>query len=47
VPTVVDAISLDAREQLRDALRIFREFDGDLEQAPMPGTPPDSSKEAR
>ena len=42
VPSVVDAVSLDARERVQDALKIFRDYDGDLEQTPLriPDAPP-------
>jgi pilus assembly protein CpaC len=35
VPTVVDAVSLDARERIRDALKLFDGYDGDLGQSPL------------
>lgn len=31
VPTVVDSVSLPSRETLREALRVFRDYDGDLD----------------
>jgi pilus assembly protein CpaC len=31
VPTVVDAVSLDARERVRDALELFREYEGEID----------------
>jgi pilus assembly protein CpaC len=32
VPSVVDAVSLDARERIQDALRAFGEWEGDGEE---------------
>lgn len=35
VPTVVDSVSLPSRETLREALRVFRDYDGDLEESQL------------
>jgi pilus assembly protein CpaC len=35
VPSVVDAVTLDARERVRDALALFAAFDGGLERTPL------------
>jgi pilus assembly protein CpaC len=35
VPTVVDSVSLPSRESLREALRVFRDYDGNLEEAQL------------
>jgi pilus assembly protein CpaC len=35
VPTVVDAVSLDARERVRDALELFREYEGEIDGRPL------------
>ncbi|MDH5670981.1 MAG: pilus assembly protein N-terminal domain-containing protein [Myxococcales bacterium] len=37
VPSVVDAVSLDARERVQDALRAFNAFDGDLDESSLKG----------
>jgi len=37
VPSVIDAVSGDARERVARALRAYREFDGDLSQSELPG----------
>jgi pilus assembly protein CpaC len=42
VPTVVDAVSLDARERVREALALFGEYEGELDERPLRqrGPPP-------
>jgi pilus assembly protein CpaC len=35
VPSVVDAVALDARDRVREALELFREYEGDLEERPL------------
>jgi pilus assembly protein CpaC len=40
VPSVVDAVSLDARNRVREALELFREFEGDLDEKPLRRAPP-------
>jgi pilus assembly protein CpaC len=35
VPSVVDAVALDARERVREALELFRDYDGDLDETPL------------
>jgi pilus assembly protein CpaC len=39
VPTVVDAVSLDARERVRDALELFSAYDGHLDETPLRAVP--------
>lgn len=39
VPTVVESISPRSRETIDEALRVFREYDGDLEAARLPVDP--------
>lgn len=39
VPTVVDAISLQARVQIREALRIYQEYSGELDKIRLIGPP--------
>jgi pilus assembly protein CpaC len=36
VPSVVDAVSLDARDRLLEAVRAFHEYDGDLAESALP-----------
>jgi pilus assembly protein CpaC len=38
VPTVVDAAPADSRERIRDALRVFRDYDGDVEESALRAT---------
>jgi pilus assembly protein CpaC len=40
VPTVVDAVSLDARERVRDALALFSAYQGDLDEKPLRSVAP-------
>jgi type II secretory pathway component GspD/PulD (secretin) len=35
VPTVVDAVSLHARERVREALALFDDYNGDLDDKPL------------
>ncbi|MGD8858907.1 MAG: pilus assembly protein N-terminal domain-containing protein [Myxococcales bacterium] len=35
VPSVVDAVSMDARDRLRGAIEAFRAYDGDLDDLPL------------
>jgi pilus assembly protein CpaC len=35
VPTVADSASRDARERVREALEVFRDYDGDLDEQPL------------
>ena len=35
VPSVVEAVELDAREHVREALRAFTDYDGDLDERPL------------
>jgi pilus assembly protein CpaC len=35
VPSVVDAVSMDARDRLRGAIEAFRAYDGDLDESPL------------
>jgi pilus assembly protein CpaC len=39
VPSVVDAVSLDARDRVREALELFGEYEGELEQKPLRAVP--------
>lgn len=47
VPSVVDAVSSDARDQAREALRTVREFDGDLDKHRLREREPGLSKDSR
>lgn len=54
VPTIVDTVSDPARQQIREALRVFEEFDGDTDEVtllrdvgdrPAAATPPSSTED--
>ena len=47
VPSVVDAVSLDARERIRDALRTFAEWDGDDDEPLLRSIEPQSKASAK
>jgi pilus assembly protein CpaC len=47
VPSVVDAVSLDARDRVREALELFRHYDGDLEATRLRGIPLPKARSAR
>lgn len=43
MPSVVDAVSLDARERVRDALELFKTYEGDLDDTPLRKIDPQAS----
>jgi pilus assembly protein CpaC len=45
VPSVVDAVSLDARERVKDALKVYRDFDGDFDETPLRMPAPTASRQ--
>ena len=48
VPSVVDAVSLDARERVREALALFRDYEGGLEERPLrPRPSPQTARKGR
>ena len=47
VPSVIDAVSLDARERVHAALSLFSEYAGDLEQRPLRSTDRDLNPNPR
>jgi pilus assembly protein CpaC len=47
VPTVVEAVSLDARERVREALELFRDYEGELDERPLRRRGPPARRVAR
>jgi pilus assembly protein CpaC len=47
VPTVVEAVSLHARERVREALDLFQAYDGNLDEVPLRSIEPGSDTPAR
>lgn len=47
VPTVVDAVSVQARQRIREALEVYDEYDGDLDEVDFVGLPPEQRRRRR
>ena len=47
VPTVVDVVQSDARTRISEALQIFEQFDGDLDEIDLQGEPPVQRRRVR